>query len=91
MRTRRTWLVLLAALTIVAAACGGDGDEDGGEDAGGVEETGGAAPATGTTGPAEELGGTLTISNWDAYMPEDLIPTFEEQTGTVEDISLTYT
>jgi spermidine/putrescine transport system substrate-binding protein len=24
---------------------------------------------------------TLTISNWDAYMPEDLIPRFEEETG----------
>jgi spermidine/putrescine transport system substrate-binding protein len=25
--------------------------------------------------------GTLTISNWDAYMPEDLIPRFEKATG----------
>ena len=25
--------------------------------------------------------GTLVISNWDAYMPEDLIPNFEKETG----------
>ncbi len=40
-------------------------------------------------GPATELpdlsGQSLTISNWDAYTPEDLIPGFEEATGaTVE-------
>ena len=30
---------------------------------------------------ARTSGTTLTISNWDAYMPKDLIPRFEKATG----------
>ena len=85
MRTQRWLIALLATLSIVAAACGGDGDDP--PAGGGGEETG-AEPATGTSGPAEELGGSLTISNWDAYMPEDLIPSFEQETGVDVELAL---
>ncbi|HYG70799.1 MAG TPA: spermidine/putrescine ABC transporter substrate-binding protein, partial [Actinomycetota bacterium] len=84
MRTQRWFIALLATLSIVAAACGGDGDDP---PAGGGGDTG-AEPATGTSGPAEELGGSLTISNWDAYMPEDLIPSFEQETGVDVELAL---
>jgi len=76
---RRGWwrlAVVLAAMSIVAAACGED--EGGGATGGG--ETGGAATGT-ATGATAELGGTLVISNWDLYMPEDLVPAFEAETG----------
>ncbi len=70
--------VLIAVLGVVAAACGSD-DEPTASGA-----TAGASGASGATAP-EELGGTLVISNWDAYMPENLIPDFEAATGvTVE-------
>ena len=84
MRTQRWFIALLATLSIVAAACGGDGDDP---PAGGGGEDTGAEPATGTSGP-EELGGSLTISNWDAYMPEDLIPSFEQETGVDVELAL---
>lgn len=74
---RARLLALFAGLALVAGACGGDG---GGADTGGADA--GAGPATG------ELGGTLVISNWDEYMPEDLIPSFEEATGVTVDLAL---
>jgi spermidine/putrescine transport system substrate-binding protein len=85
MRTQRWIIALLATLSIVAVACGGDGDDP---PAGGGGEDTGAEPATGGSGPAEELGGSLTISNWDAYMPEDLIPSFEQETGVDVELAL---
>jgi spermidine/putrescine transport system substrate-binding protein len=78
---RRTWLrhlALVAILATLAAACGDDGGTDG---ATGTDGT------TDATGPAE-LGGTLVVSNWDAYMPEDLIPTFEEATGVDVELAI---
>ena len=73
--------VLLAVLMMVAAACGSDDTEPGGETGAATGQTG----ASGASGGPAELGGTLVISNWDAYMPENLIPDFEAATGvTVE-------
>jgi len=76
-------LATVAILAMLGAACGGDETEPAG--GGGTTAATGATSATGgatgaTAGPAE-LGGTLVISNWDLYMPEDLIPSFEEATG----------
>lgn len=85
MRTQRWFFALLATLSIVASACGGDGNDP--PTGGGGGDTG-AEPATGGSGPAEELGGSLTISNWDAYMPEDLIPSFEQETGVDVELAL---
>jgi spermidine/putrescine transport system substrate-binding protein len=84
---RRTWwklLAVLAVLSMVAAACGDEGGTEG-ETGGGA--TGGTAAATGTTGETE-LGGTLVISNWDLYTPENLIPGFEEATGVDVELAL---
>ena len=60
MRNRRKWLTILAAvaaLSLVAAACG---DNDG-------SETGGTGGATGST--AEDLTGTITISGSSTVQP----------------------
>jgi spermidine/putrescine transport system substrate-binding protein len=85
---RHTLLRLLATVSILAmlgAACGGDEEEPGGggETTGATGATGGetTGTATGATAGPVELGGTLVISNWDLYMPDDLIPGFEEATG----------
>ena len=87
-RARWRLPAVLAALAIVAAACGGD---DGGEATGATGEatgaTGATGAATGTTGEAE-LGGTLVISNWDLYLPENLIPDFEAATGVDVELAL---
>jgi spermidine/putrescine transport system substrate-binding protein len=84
-RARWRLLTVLAAFAIVAAACGGD---DGGGATGATGETTGTTGAvTGTTGEAE-LGGTLVISNWDLYTPENLIPEFEAATGVDVELAL---
>ena len=77
-RMRQRFLRLAAFMSIaviVLAACGSD---DGGE----------TPPAASDTGPAEPVdisGTTLTVSNWDAYMPKSVIKDFEAETGvTVE-------
>ena len=68
-------LAIVAVAGLVLAACGSD---DGGD----------PAPADdGGTGaePVDISGTTLTISNWDAYMPKSVVKDFEEETGvTVE-------
>jgi spermidine/putrescine transport system substrate-binding protein len=69
---------LSTVLLLVLAACGSDGGDTADD---------GASPTGGATEPAE-LGGTLVISNWDAYMPEDLIPNFEEETGVDVELAI---
>ncbi|MGZ8581216.1 MAG: polyamine ABC transporter substrate-binding protein [Actinomycetota bacterium] len=66
---------LMSVAVIVLAACGSD---DGGE-------TPPAASDTGTAEPVDISGTTLTVSNWDAYMPKSVVKDFEAETGvTVE-------
>ena len=65
-RKRIARAALAGALALGIAACGAD-----------VEPAGGGGSGGG--GGTEE--GTLTISNWDKYMPEDLVPAFEKETG----------
>jgi len=64
---RKMSLLAVAVLAVGAAACGTD---DGGSSGGA------ASPDSTEDGPRE-----LTISNYENYMPEDLIPAFEEETG----------
>jgi spermidine/putrescine transport system substrate-binding protein len=81
---RRAWwrlLAPLAVLVLVAAACG----EEGGGETGATAATGATAGATGATA---ELGGTLVVSNWDLYTPENLIPEFEAATGVDVELAL---
>jgi spermidine/putrescine transport system substrate-binding protein len=68
-------LAAAAALALGVSACGAEvqkSDTTGG----GAAETTAAAPDAGTA-----RGGQLVISNWDQYMPRNLIPDFEKQTG----------
>ena len=65
----------MSVAVIVLAACGSD---DGGE-------TPPAASDTGAAEPVDINGTTLTVSNWDAYMPKSVVKDFEAETGvTVE-------
>ncbi|MFM7719270.1 MAG: spermidine/putrescine ABC transporter substrate-binding protein [Actinomycetota bacterium] len=70
--TRSTWkhLAALLLVALVASACGG-----------GAEDTGGAGGGGGASEGTDISGTTLVISNWDAYMPEDIVPAFEAETG----------
>lgn len=74
---RGMWIKLaaVAALALGVSACGADVKKSGST---GGADTGAsaAAPDSGTA-----RGGTLVISNWDKYMPENLIPDFEKKTG----------
>jgi spermidine/putrescine transport system substrate-binding protein len=72
---------LLAACTAMIAAlalsaCGGD-------DGGGDETASGGAQRERVEKPT----GTIRISNWDAYMPEDLVKNFEKKTGIKVEVS----
>jgi spermidine/putrescine transport system substrate-binding protein len=67
------WLTVAAlAAALGLSACGGDDDED---------------TASGTDGAAQQRervenpSGKIRISNWDAYMPEDLVKNFTKETG----------
>jgi spermidine/putrescine transport system substrate-binding protein len=71
-RGKRRWRPALSVLVVtlfalVLVACGEDTNSS--DDSG--SEGGGSGGGT----------GTLTISNWDQYTPEDLIPSFEKETG----------
>ncbi|ROR46521.1 polyamine ABC transporter substrate-binding protein [Kitasatospora cineracea] len=67
---RMSAATLTAALVLTLAACGG-----------GPSSEGPAAPDQ--LDPSADLSKqTLTISNWDKYMPEDLPATFKAKTGT---------
>jgi spermidine/putrescine transport system substrate-binding protein len=67
--------VAAAVLAVGLAACGKEVKQSPTGSSGGA--TADAAPASSTS----SKGGTLTISNWDKYMPKDLIPSFEKATG----------
>ena len=77
-RMRQRFLRLAALMSVavlVLAACGSD---DGGE-------TPPADDAATSAEPVDISGTTLTISNWDAYMPKSVVKDFEAETGvTVE-------
>jgi spermidine/putrescine transport system substrate-binding protein len=78
-RPRRwTAAFAVAALALGLSACGAKVDDKSqGSGAGTATAEPASAPASETGGQ----GGTLTISNWDKYMPKDLIPSFEKATG----------
>src|ERR687894_776047 len=57
---------LAAVLALALAACGEDTNSS--DDSADSGDSGGGSK-------------TLTISNWDQYTPEDLIPSFEKETG----------
>jgi spermidine/putrescine transport system substrate-binding protein len=68
-------LAAVAALAFGLSACGAEVEKS---SSGGSTSADTTADAGGSTGGGS---GTLTISNWDQYMPENLIPDFERETG----------
>jgi spermidine/putrescine transport system substrate-binding protein len=66
------------AMILLLAACGSDGGNGG--------SGGGGSDAQGST--PQKLGGKLVISNWDAYMPKNLIPSFEKKTGVEVEVAV---
>lgn len=70
----------LAALALVAAACGSSGPTSGPASAGPTAQPATAGP---TAAPTErpKPSGKIVVSNWDLYFPEDLIANFTAETG----------
>jgi putative spermidine/putrescine transport system substrate-binding protein len=86
----RTWFVLLAALAIVAAACGSDDDTP-------SSETGGAIEPAKTYDSIGETEGSLELIAWSGYTEDgttegaeayDWVTPFEDKTGC--DVNVTY-
>jgi spermidine/putrescine transport system substrate-binding protein len=75
-RRRLAGGLVTAALSVGLAACGSEVNQSANTNA---TSSGSAGASDDTSGSSK--GGTLTISNWDKYMPEDLIPSFEKATG----------
>jgi spermidine/putrescine-binding protein len=75
--TRTKILPWLAALSLLAAACGSDDDDAGGDDAadGATEDPVGA----GTECEVGEVDGDLALFNWAEYIDPELLTAFEEQ------------
>ncbi len=85
MRRQRFSGFVAAATTaaLMLAACGGSGGADGGSE-GSDQGTAGGSSGSGD----QELGGKLVVSNWDAYMPKNLIPSFEKKTGVDVEVAV---
>jgi putative spermidine/putrescine transport system substrate-binding protein len=88
-KTVRTWFVVLAALAIVAAACGDDETPSG--------ETGGAIEPAKTYDSIGETEGSLELIAWAGYVEDgtseggedfDWVTPFEEETGC--QVNVTY-
>ena len=74
--TRRTWLAGAAAASmLLLAACGGTGAGSGGSD------SPSALPSDSLNPNADLKSQSLVVSNWDAYMPEDLPAKFQAAVG----------
>lgn len=72
MRSKRTLAVIVAAIAAgTLGACGGDDETTAATGASAEPQRERVAKPT----------GTIRISNWDAYMPEDLIANFTKETG----------
>jgi spermidine/putrescine transport system substrate-binding protein len=69
---------LLGATVLVLSACSDDGTTSAAE----------TPTSASTTSSPEPLGGSLVISNWDAYMPEDLVSNFEAETGVDVEVAI---
>lgn len=85
-RGMRTWAAVGVAVLLVAAACTSTGAPT-------------PAPTEGATTPPEQTpaatpgetakpSGKIVISNWDLYMPADLIPNFTAETGIEVELAL---
>ena len=75
---------LLATLLVLLAACGGGGETTA-ADAG--SETTAATAGDGGSGPEAELT-SITVENWDAYMPEDMPQRILEQENIEVEVAL---
>jgi spermidine/putrescine transport system substrate-binding protein len=75
MRNKILGLAAAGALAVVLSACGADVKKSADTTA-----AGSAGSTAGAAAPKAEAG-TLVISNWDKYMPANLIPDFEKATG----------
>jgi spermidine/putrescine transport system substrate-binding protein len=70
--------MVVAAASLVLSACASDTSSP---------PVGNTGTTSATTEP-EPLGGRLVISNWDAYMPKDLIKSFERETGVEVELAI---
>jgi spermidine/putrescine transport system substrate-binding protein len=70
-------LALVAVWALVAAACGGDGDDDGTA----APPADGGTTADARCGDPERLGDTLNFYNWADYIDEEILTRFQEECG----------
>jgi putative spermidine/putrescine transport system substrate-binding protein len=78
--------LVLAALTLLAAGCGGSSGSGGGGSAGGSAGSGSAASQVPTSGlpVLKSIGkgeGTLNLIAWEGYLQPEWVKPFEQQTG----------
>ena len=82
MKSTRTLAALAAvACALALGACGSDDDSD--SDGAGASSGGAEQQRPRVENPT----GTIRISNWDAYMPKDLLKNFERDTGIKVELS----
>ena len=70
-------VALTSALVLALAACGGDDGDNGGE----ADEPAAIDP------DADLSQQSIVVSNWDAYMPEDIAEIVKEETGATVEIT----
>jgi spermidine/putrescine transport system substrate-binding protein len=74
---------IIAAFALLITACGGEASPTVT-----TAPTDGAAPTDATEPTEAPLGGRIVVSNWDGYMPPDLIDNFTAETGVEVELAL---
>ncbi len=74
LRRRSTVAALTSTLVLALAACGGD-------------DTGGATEPTAIDPEADLSQQSIVVSNWDAYMPEDIAQIVKDETGATVEVT----
>lgn len=78
-RTPLTSMVLVLAVALLVAACGGTGADGTGDEAGG--DTGGGGDGEEVSCEAHAVDGDLDLYNWSEYIDPELIAAFESEHG----------
>ncbi|MFN3309817.1 MAG: spermidine/putrescine ABC transporter substrate-binding protein [Anaerolineales bacterium] len=84
MNTPKLWVFVVLLVSLVAVACGGTSSQPAASSPEIPAQTESAAPAQ----PQAPAKGKIVISNWDAYMPSDLLEKFTAETGIQVELAL---
>jgi spermidine/putrescine-binding protein len=78
-------VAILAALALVLAACGSPAASPSPTS---PADTDGPAPTDDAEPTDEAPAGRIVVSNWDGYMPDDLLDNFTAETGVEVELAL---